>query len=85
VAASGTNLFEDGRWPTVKHPEAADRTAWTRQNCASWIAAPGRMRIDAYVSVPPASATGWANLNAARRVWSFKKGDRGHSSTVGGV
>src|SRR5947207_2484095 len=43
------NLLKVGRWLAVEHPEVADPAAWTRQTCATWIAALDRMRVGDFV------------------------------------
>jgi integrase len=44
-----SNLLKVGRWAAEQHPEAADPAAWTRQTCATWIAAIDRMSVGSYV------------------------------------
>jgi integrase len=43
------NLLKVGRWLAAEHPDAADPAAWTRQTCATWIAALDRMRVGDFV------------------------------------
>jgi len=42
-------LLRVGRWLEAEHPEAADPANWTRQTCATWIAALDRMKVGDYV------------------------------------
>ncbi|MEU4583295.1 tyrosine-type recombinase/integrase [Kitasatospora aureofaciens] len=44
-----SNLLKVGRWIAAEQPEAADPADWTRQTCASWIAALDRMKVGDYV------------------------------------
>jgi integrase len=44
-----STLLRVGRWLEAEHPEAADPTDWTRQTCATWIAALDRMKVGDYV------------------------------------
>ena len=44
-----STLFKVGRWLEAEHPEVADPASWTRQTCASWIAALDRMNVGDYV------------------------------------
>lgn len=43
------NLLKVGRWLAAEHPEAADLATWTRQTCATWIAALERMHCGDFV------------------------------------
>ncbi|MFD7065587.1 hypothetical protein ACFV9J_40480, partial [Streptomyces sp. NPDC059906] len=42
-------LFKAGRWLQAKHPQGADPATWTRQTCATWIAAVDRMKVGDYL------------------------------------
>ncbi|MFJ7280532.1 tyrosine-type recombinase/integrase [Kitasatospora sp. NPDC098663] len=42
-------LLKAGRWLEAEHPEAADPTSWTRQTCATWVAAVDRMNVGDYL------------------------------------
>ncbi|WP_405748134.1 site-specific integrase (plasmid) [Streptomyces sp. NBC_01525] len=42
-------LLRVGRWIAAEQPGVADPTDWTRQTCATWIAAVDRMRVGDYV------------------------------------
>lgn len=42
-------LLRVGRWIAAEQPDTADPTLWTRQTCATWIAAVDRMRVGDYV------------------------------------
>ncbi|MFJ3780095.1 tyrosine-type recombinase/integrase [Streptomyces sp. NPDC090075] len=42
-------LLRVGRWIAAEQPEVADPTNWTRQTCATWIAALDRMKVGDYV------------------------------------
>ncbi|WP_327122084.1 site-specific integrase [Streptomyces sp. NBC_01341] len=42
-------LLRVGRWIAAEQPEAADPKDWTRQICATWIAAVDRMKVGDYV------------------------------------
>ncbi|MCD5316816.1 hypothetical protein LR394_38570 [Kineosporia babensis] len=42
-------LLRVGRWIAAEHPEAGDPSDWTRQTCATWIAALDRMNVGDYV------------------------------------
>ncbi|WP_407841393.1 site-specific integrase [Streptomyces sp. DSM 116496] len=44
-----SNLLKVGRWIAAEQPDAADPADWTRQTCASWIAALDRMKVGDYV------------------------------------
>lgn len=44
-----SNLLKVGRWIVAEQPDAADPADWTRQTCASWIAALDRMKVGDYV------------------------------------
>ncbi|MGW3661319.1 tyrosine-type recombinase/integrase [Streptomyces sp. NPDC005151] len=44
-----SNLLKVGRWLAAELPDAADPAHWTRQTCASWIAALDRMNVGDYV------------------------------------
>jgi integrase len=48
-ASARTVLFKIGRWLAEDHPDVTEPTHWTRQTCASWVAAVHRMRIGDYV------------------------------------
>ena len=43
------NLLKVGRWLADQHPDVADPATWTRQTCATWIAALDRMRVGDFV------------------------------------
>jgi hypothetical protein len=43
------NLLKVGRWLATEHPDGADPAVWTRQTCATWIAALDRMRVGEFV------------------------------------
>jgi integrase len=43
-----TTLLKAGRWIEAEQPQAADPAAWTRQTCASWVAAVDRMQVGDY-------------------------------------
>jgi hypothetical protein len=43
-----SNLLKIGRWAAVEQPDAADPASWTRQTCATWIAALDRMNVGDY-------------------------------------
>lgn len=38
-----------GRWLATEHPEIVEPGQWTRQICASWVAAVDRMRVGDYI------------------------------------
>ncbi|WP_067792736.1 hypothetical protein [Nocardia amikacinitolerans] len=40
-----STLLRVGRWLQAEHPEAVDPADWTRQTCATWIAALDRMKV----------------------------------------
>lgn len=42
-------LLRVGRWIAAEQPDTADPRYWTRQTCATWIAAVDRMRVGDYV------------------------------------
>jgi len=42
-------LLRVGRWIAAEQPDSADPTYWTRQTCATWIAAVDRMRVGDHV------------------------------------
>lgn len=44
-----SRLLKIGRWSAAEHPDAADPAAWTRQTCATWVAALDRMNVGDYV------------------------------------
>lgn len=44
-----TIVAKMGRWLAVEHPEITEPSQWTRQTCASWVAAVDRMRIGDHV------------------------------------
>ena len=44
-----SRLLKVGRWIAAEHPDAADPMAWTRQTCATWVAALDRMNVGDYV------------------------------------
>ncbi|MGW0570315.1 tyrosine-type recombinase/integrase [Streptomyces tauricus] len=44
-----SNLLKVGRWLDAENPDLADPTAWTRQSCATWIAALDRMKVGDFV------------------------------------
>jgi integrase len=72
-----TNLLKVGRWLADQHPEVADPAAWTRQTCATWIAALDRMRVGDFVQrtaglgdrlgQPLTAATKAGQISALRR------------------
>src|SRR5579859_3065659 len=41
-------LAETGRWLAGEHPEITEPAHWTRQTCASWVAAVDRMAVGDY-------------------------------------
>jgi integrase len=43
------NVLKVGRWIAAELPEAADPADWTRQTCATWIAAVERLSVGDYV------------------------------------
>ncbi|WP_219912474.1 tyrosine-type recombinase/integrase [Nonomuraea fuscirosea] len=43
-----SNLLKIGRWAAAEQPDAADPAAWTRQTCASLVAALDRMNVGDY-------------------------------------
>ncbi|MGI8307751.1 tyrosine-type recombinase/integrase [Saccharopolyspora hattusasensis] len=47
-ATARTVLSKIGRWLAEQHPEITEPAYWTRQTCASWIAALDRMSIGDY-------------------------------------
>ena len=71
------NLLKVGRWLAAEHPEVADPAAWTRQTCATWIAALDRMRVGDFVQrtaglgdrlgQPLTAATKAGQISALRR------------------
>jgi hypothetical protein len=42
-------MAKAGRWLAAEHPDVSEPTQWTRQTCASWVAAVDRMRVGDYV------------------------------------
>ncbi|MGW1109100.1 hypothetical protein [Streptomyces sp. NPDC002540] len=50
-----------GRWIAAEQPDAADPNGWTRQTCATWIAALGRMKVGDLFSGRPA----WGTVSAS--------------------
>jgi integrase len=44
-----TIMAKAGRWLAAEHPEITEPDLWTRQTCASWIAAIDRMHVGDYV------------------------------------
>lgn len=50
-AAGGAPIWQHwvGRWSAAEGPEAADPAAWTRQTCATWLAALDRMNVGDYL------------------------------------
>ncbi|WJD96302.1 hypothetical protein [Streptomyces antimycoticus] len=38
-------LAKIGRWMAAEHPDIAEPGQWTRQTCASWVAAVDRMTV----------------------------------------
>ncbi|MFB7337787.1 hypothetical protein ACFC00_40270 [Streptomyces adustus] len=38
-------LAKIGRWLAAEHPEVTEPGQWTRQTCASWVAAVDRMSV----------------------------------------
>lgn len=44
-----STLLRVGRWIAAEQPDAADPTDWTRQTCATWVAALDRMKVGDYV------------------------------------
>jgi integrase len=71
------NLLKVGRWLAAEHPEVADPAGWTRQTCATWIAALDRTRVGDYVQrtaglrdrlgQPLTAATKAGQISAMRR------------------
>jgi integrase len=47
-------MAKAGRWLAAEHPEITEPSQWTRQTCASWVAAVDRMRAGDYVQRPEA-------------------------------
>jgi integrase len=44
-----TIMAKAGRWLAAEHPEITEPGQWTRQTCATWVAAIDRMRVGDYV------------------------------------
>jgi len=44
-----TLMAKAGRWLATEHPEITEPTQWTRQTCATWVAAVDRMCVGDYV------------------------------------
>lgn len=44
-----STLLRVGRWIAAEQPDVADPTDWTRQTCATWIAALDRMKVGDFV------------------------------------
>jgi integrase len=44
-----TIMAKAGRWLAAEHPEITEPAQWTRQTCASWVAAVARMSVGDYV------------------------------------
>lgn len=44
-----STLLRVGRWIAAEQPDADDPADWTRQTCATWIAALDRMKVGDYV------------------------------------
>jgi integrase len=44
-----TIVAKMGRWLAAEHPEITEPSQWTRQTCASWVAAVDRLRVGDYV------------------------------------
>jgi hypothetical protein len=44
-----TGLSKIGRWLAAEHPDITSPAQWTRQTCASWVAAVDRMSVGDYV------------------------------------
>lgn len=44
-----TIIAKAGRWLAEQHPEVSEPSQWTRQTCASWVAAVDRMAVGDYV------------------------------------
>lgn len=44
-----TIMAKAGRWLAVEHPDIIEPSQWTRQTCASWVAAVDRMAVGDYV------------------------------------
>jgi integrase len=75
-----SNLLKVGRWLAAEHPEAADPASWTRQTCATWIAALDRMSVGDYVQrrvglkdrvgKPLQAATKAGRISATRRFFA---------------
>ncbi len=51
-------LAKAGRWLAAEHPEVTEPANWTRQTCASWVAAVNRMSIGDHVERVTARASG---------------------------
>jgi len=51
-------LAKAGRWLAAEHPEVTEPADWTRQTCASWVAAVDRMSIGDHVERVTARASG---------------------------
>ncbi|MDT2010270.1 tyrosine-type recombinase/integrase [Rhodococcus opacus] len=75
-----SRLLKVGRWSAAEHPGAADPTAWTRQTCATWVAALDRMNVGDYVhrttgiekrlGTPLTASTKDGHLSAIRRFFA---------------
>lgn len=48
-AITRTIMAKAGRWLAAEHPEITEPAQWTRQTCASWVAAVDRMSVGDYV------------------------------------
>lgn len=44
-----TIMAKAGRWLALEHPDITEPSQWTRQTCASWVAAVDRMAVGDYV------------------------------------
>lgn len=42
-------MLRMGRWLAAEHPEIQEPGQWTRELCAAWVAAVGRLRIGDYI------------------------------------
>jgi integrase len=48
-ASVRTIMAKAGRWLAAEHPEITEPGQWTRQTCATWVAAVDRMNVGDYV------------------------------------
>jgi integrase len=52
-----TLIAKTGRWLAAEHPEITEPDQWTRQTCATWVAAVDRMCVGDYVQCRDALGT----------------------------